>query len=468
MVIRTYFDKNNTIVSNLNVNTGLNPVAELFYGGAIGEQKYSRFIFKFDETRLKELYTGGTYTDLSKLTHTLRMTNTASFDTQYLNGTMGGKDRASSFDLITFKVSQDWDNGVGYDYDIPFIVAGDTAFSNEASNWIEAQTGVEWINGTGVYSGSPSGITVSTQHFDKGNENIEMDISSYVNGLLTGDTNYGLGIAYPRSFEDMNTTKLQYVGFFTNNTQTFYEPFIETIYDNHIVDDRNNFFLDKPNKLYLYVNLNGNPTNLDSLPSVNIYDSTDTLISAFTSSAVTHITLGVYSIDLTIDSNGDNIETMYYDTWTDITVNGITRPDIELQFVTKDSMSYYNIGDNTMLPKRTAVNVAGIRTHEKIKRGDIRKVIVSARIPYTVEQTQYIDSLKYRLYVREGKAELTVIDWQPVELSNNNYYFLLDTESLIPNTYYLDIQSTSNQEVTTLKDALEFDIINQVELRKSQ
>ncbi len=468
MVIRTYFDKNNTIVSNSNVNTGLNPVTELFYGGAIGEQKYSRFLFKFDETRLKELYTGGTYTDLSKLTHTLKMTNTGSFDTQYLNGTMGGKDRASSFDLIVFEINQDWDNGVGYDYEIPTLIVGNSAYSNEASNWIEAKTGVNWANGTGVYSGSPSGITVNTQHFDKGNENIEIDITDYVNSLMTGSTNYGLGIAYARAYEEMNTTQLQYVGFFTNNTQTFYEPYVETIYDNHIVDDRNNFFLDKPNKLYLYVNLNGNPTNLDSLPSVNIYDASDTLISAYTSSDVNHVTLGVYSIDLTIESNGDNVGVMYYDTWTGVTVNGITRPNIELQFATKDSMDYYNIGDNTMLPKKVAVTVAGIRNQEKIKRGDIRKAIVSARIPYTVEQSQYIDDLQYRLYVREGKAELTVIDWQPVEMSSNNYYFLLDTQSLIPNTYYLDIQASSSQEITTLKDVVTFEIINQSELRKGQ
>jgi hypothetical protein len=46
---------------------------------------------------------------------------------------------------------------------------------------------------------------------------------------------------------------------FTNNTQTFYEPYIETKYDNHIIDDRNNFILDKLNKLYLYVNVGGNP-----------------------------------------------------------------------------------------------------------------------------------------------------------------------------------------------------------------
>lgn len=466
MVIRTYFSKNNTIVSNLDVNTGLNPIAELFYGGAIGEQKYSRHLFKFDESRLKSLYTGGTFTDLTKLTHTLRFTNTGAFDTEYLNTAVGGKDRASSFDLISFKINQDWDNGVGYDYEIPILLNGEGAFSNGASNWVEAQTGVSWSGGTGVYSGSPSGITVSTQHFDKGNENIEMDVTDYVNGLLTGDTNYGLGLAYPRAYEVMNTTSLQYVGFFTNNTQTFYEPFLETVYNNHITDDRNNFFLDKPNKLYLYVNLAGNPTNLDNIPSVNIYDQNEALLSAYTSSDVNHITLGVYSIDLLVPTNADNIETMYNDVWTGITINGVTRPDISLNFVVKDSMEYYNIGTSDGLPKKVAVSIGGLRNKERIKRGDIRKVIVSARIPYTVEQTQNISDLKYRLYVAEGASrELTVIDYQPIEMANNYYYFLIDTASLIPNTYYLDVYVTSNLETTTLKNVVEFDIISQVELR---
>ena len=56
MVIRTYFDKNNTIISNSIANTGLNPVAELFYGGYDGIEKYSRFLFHFDESRIKDLY----------------------------------------------------------------------------------------------------------------------------------------------------------------------------------------------------------------------------------------------------------------------------------------------------------------------------------------------------------------------------------------------------------------------------
>jgi hypothetical protein len=464
MVIRTYFDKNNTIVNNQTVNTGLNPVTELFYGGAAGMNKFSRFLLHFNEEKLKTLYTGGTYTDITKLKHTLRMTNTASFDASLLNGTMGSKARASSFDLITFKINQFWDNGVGYDYDICDNLDGDCAYSNKPSNWVEAQTGVVWANGNGIYSGSPSGITVSTQHFDKGNENLEMDITSYVNGVLTGDTNNGLGIAFDRGYELMTNNCLEYVGFFTNNTQTFYEPFIETIYDNHITDDRNNFILDKPNKLYLYVNVNGNPVNLDTKPSVDINDG----YLLFTPSQVNHITKGVYSIDLIVNSTDGIPDTLWEDKWTGIVLNGVSRPDISLDFVLKDSMDYYNLGSNDMLPKKVAVSIGGLHNKEKIKRGDIRKVIVSARIPYTVEQTQYIDNIKYRLYVSEGAAELTVIDFQPVEMANNYYYFLLDTSSLIPNTYYIDVLATSNLEVTTLKNVIQFDIINQVDLRHGQ
>jgi hypothetical protein len=183
---------------------------------------------------------------------------------------------------------------------------------------------------------------------------------------------------------------------------------------------------------------------------------------------VTHVTKGVYSIDILVPSTGDNEETMYSDVWTGITINGVSRPNLELNFVVKDSMGYYNIGNNDMLPKKVAVSISGIQNKEKIKRGDIRKAIVSARIPYTVEQTQAIDGIKYRIYVTEGSAELTVIDFQPVEMANNYYYFLLDTASLIPNVYYLDVLVTSSQEVTTIKNVLQFEIVNQVELRIGQ
>ena len=468
MVVKTYFDKNNTIVRNEIINTARNPVTELFYGGQTGLNTYSRFLFHFDETRLVSLYTGGTFTDLSKLKHTLKLTNTASFDEGLLNGSYQSKDRACSFDLIVFKINQNWDEGVGYDYLSCNLLLGDCAISNSPSTWLNPQTAVYWTGGPGVYSGSPAGITVATQHFDVGNENMEVDITDYVNDILTGDVNYGLGIAYARPYELLSTEKLQYVGFFTKNTQTFYEPYIETVYSNNITDDRNNFFLDKPNKLYLYVNLAGNPTNLDDLPSVQIYDENGSLYSSYDSSEITHVTKGVYSIDITIPTGDGTVGTLFNDVWSDIIINGISRPDASLNFEIKDSVGYYNIGDNDSLPQKVAVSISGVKNQEKIKRGDIRKVIVSTRIPYTVEQTQNISNIKYRLYVTEGKNELTVIDFQPVQLASNYNYFLLDTPSLIPNTYYLDILVESNLEVTTLKNVLNFTIVSESNLRSSQ
>lgn len=470
MVIRTFFNKNNTIIRNDYSNTARNPVTQLFYGGPSGQNTYSRYLFDFDKTRLINYYTGGTFTDLTKLKHTLNLTNTATFDTDLLNGTYQGYRRSTSFDLIVFKINQSWDEGVGYDYqNRSNLIIGDTGISTQPSNWIYSQTGIYWSDGGGVYSGNPSTIIIGTQHFDAGNENIQIDITDYINSIITGNTSYGLGIAYAYPYEQTSTINVQYTGFFTRHTQTFYEPYIETKYENYIQDDRNNFFLDKPNKLYLYVNLRGNPTNLDSLPTVTILDNNDAVYSAYTGSNVTHVTKGVYNIDVNIPS-GPNLQvgTLLTDVWSNIYIDGVYRPDISLTFELRDSMEYYNIGDANTLPKKVAVSISGIQNQEKIKRGDVRKVIVSTRIPFTVEQVQTISNLKYRLYVTEGKNQVTVIDFENIEMANNYNYFLLDTQSLLPNSYYIDILVESNQEVLTLNNVLSFTITSDSTFRISQ
>ena len=101
MVVRTYFDRNNTIVFNDYINTGRNPITELYYGGGLINQSYSRFLFHFDETRLRNLYNDKTFSDVNLMKHTLRMTNTGAFDLSLLGkDTCDGKSRACSFDLV--------------------------------------------------------------------------------------------------------------------------------------------------------------------------------------------------------------------------------------------------------------------------------------------------------------------------------------------------------------------------------
>jgi hypothetical protein len=465
MVTRTYIDKNNTIIFGTLINTGRNPIAELYYGGKETQTDYTRHLLYFDISDLQQKYNNGELGDLSNVTHTLRMTNSSFFDGDLqAQKLLDGKQRTSSFNLVLFRVNKLWDEGCGYDYQQFMGVhpSDDITFVESASNWINATTTVAWDE-PGVYSGSPSGVTVTTQHFDKGNENIEMNITNEVNSLITGGTtNYGYGIAFERDLETKEVVPSQYVGFFTRHTQTYYEPFVETSYNNPIRDDRKNFYRGKTNRLYLYTNLGGEPTNLDSKPSVVVKDGNGTLFSSFTSNDVVQQTKGVYYIELFVPITSSDC-TIFTDTWSDIVINGINRPDVTLQFEIKDDTEYYNFGDSESLPIEYTFNLSGIRRDEKIKRGDQRKVFVNARIPYTVNETSVIDGLQYRLWIREGNTEVNVINWTDVNKSYLKNYFILDTSWMIPNEYYIDIKLTSNQLVKTYTNTLKFNIVNQVE-----
>ena len=57
MVTRTYIDKNNTIIFGTQINTGRNPIAELYYGGKetqidageVQNSDFTRHLLYFDE-----------------------------------------------------------------------------------------------------------------------------------------------------------------------------------------------------------------------------------------------------------------------------------------------------------------------------------------------------------------------------------------------------------------------------------
>ena len=481
MVTRTFFDKNNTIVYSDRINTGKNPVSELFYGGQSGNTLYSRLIFQFDETKLKELVADSTYNP-ANLTHTLKMTNTGCFDGDLAGNLTGSnKRRTCSFDLVLFQLHSEWDEGVGYDYGSTRYIGSEPVMNTCPSNWIEAKTNTPWpLTSPGsTVTGNTSGNTIVTQHFADGNENIEMDVTDVVNHILTGtsattisgvtisNTNYGFGIAYVRDIETLPTTELQYVGFFTRHTQTFFEPYLETKTNTFIKDDRSAFFLDKPNKLYLYTNIGNQPVNLDSLPTVEVADQNESIFSAYSSTDVTHVRKGVYSIDIIVPTSSAYTDCiMFEDRWKNIVINGVSRPDVEMDFALADSSNYYNFGQEPVNPDEFGFSVSGIRREEQINRGDVRKVRISARKAYTVNTPMVLDGLEYRLYVKEGTAEINVIDWTNVERANNDNYFLLDTASLVPMEYFLDVKVTSNFDVRTLKDIISFDVVNEPTVRK--
>ena len=481
----SYFKKNNTLISNSYTNTGRNPVTELFYGNFVYSafpNGYSRFIFDLDLTLLQSKISDGTVSTScsNSLTHTLRMTNTSAFEEELKNTqTSNGRMRATSFDLILFRIPyanaealtpQEWDEGVGYDFaDLIYEYSEyDKNFSDRPSNWFKTTTVTPWTQ-EGIYNNKNTGtvnyndlIIVDTQHFEFGDENIAFDMTGEINNILNGSlvNTTGWGIAFKPQVENLTGLTQPYeVQFFTRHTQTFYEPYLETNYNDIIQDDRNSFTLGKVNKLYLYLFENGNPIKLDSPPVVELQDGNgDPIPSA---SAVTSClrTRGVYEVTIPA-LIGYKTPCTFSDTWKNMTLNGFAISNITNEFAVYPLKKVLSIGTDSLDPKIYGFDYYGIKQDEKIFNTDIRKVGVVIKQAYiTAKLLPNVDAY-YRIYVREGQIEVQVQDWTKVNRTPNEYYFIFDTRDKIPNEYYVDIQVKSSGEINTYKRQIKFQIVS--------
>lgn len=456
-VFRTYFSKDNTIIKNKYVNTGLNPVTELFYGTP--EKLYSRYLFDFDITKIKNLIEDYSIPE-NNIKHSLKLTNTLAYEkfVTYKN------EHATSFDLVLFKIPEFWDEGIGYDfqYDNEILDLNNTIRSTP-SNWYNKTTLSGWSE-YGVYSGTTSDNynVVDTIHFDIGDENIDLDITDLITELIISGTSnfYGLGLAFTSDYENMDGVNLTRVAFYGRATHTFFEPFIETTWIENIKDDRNDFQYNKSNKLYLYTNINKSPVNLDESPqSVIIKDYNDEIVLTLT--AVTHEGKGVYSVNFELESNDyDNITLVNFtDIWSGLTLNSKSLPDVKMEFTVKEN-NYFNIGNEVYEPEELIVNFTGIKKGEKIPKGEKRKIIVTAKELYGYDKIN-IDSIYYHIYVKQGNTKITVIPETNINMAFNQNYFYLDTSWMISQDYNLEIIVHSNDTITR-KDDIYFTIIDNI------
>ena len=486
-IYRSYFSKSNTITSDSYTNTARNPIVELFYGrvdNILLPLGFTRYIFDINLSGLTELYdekvvsTGCSQT----IKHVLNMTNTSSFDKELLNDkTSQGRRRATSFDLVLFRIpktsgstgsSQLWDSGVGYDYyDVGAKYETDKSFSQRPSNWFQRTTVKSWSE-PGLYDNTNSknisglnfsGLTIiGTQHFEFGDEDISIDMTNEINGIIDGSITgvTGWGIAFYPDVENITGMTENYsVGFFSPYTQTFFEPFLETTYNDLILDNRNAFYANTDNSLYLYSYVNGNPINFDSNLTVDVLDSDGDTVAGFTSLPTCLVTKGVYKVD--IDGlSANTIPCLFYDVWNNITVNGNNIPSIENEFVVSNNSGYYQIGTTTQRPKLYGFDFDGIKQNEKILNTDVRKVNVTIKQAYSTNTPLNNVEAYYRIYVREGKTEVQVQDWTRINQTPDNFYFIFDTRDKIPNEYFVDIKVNSDRNVDTYKRELQFQIVN--------
>jgi hypothetical protein len=496
-ILRSYIDKNNTIISNSYVNTGRNPIIELNFGASdyvVPNYGYSRLIFNLDLDLLRQNIASGVISTgcTSAMTHTLKMTNTSSFDNELLNSFMSNeRRRATSFDLILFRIPQTsgatgspqyWDEGVGYDYNdfniakssaiggsSPLTYVDPRSFSTRPSNWYQTTTIDNWSQ-QGIYNNKNegtvnySGLTIiARQHFEFGNEDIDMDMSDEINGILNGSITgvTGWGLAYLPQIENITGLTESYsVAFFSRHTQTFYQPYLLTNYDDLIQDDRNLFLKNQENKLYLYIFQNGDLVNLDSDPIVRIEDRNGDAVTGMGTLSTCLKTRGVYEVVVPNGFSGSPTPCQYYDIWSGLTINGQSIPNVQNQFVLQPYTAGIQIGSLSKEPQIYGFNFYGILQNEQILNTDIRKVGVTIKKAYTGQQLLDNISAFYRVYVTEGTTEVQVQEWTPINRTPNEYYFIFDMRDKIPNQYYVDIQVNSSGEKDTYKKQLTFNIVN--------
>ena len=496
-ILRSYVDKNSTIQSNSYVNTGRNPIIELNFGASdyiVPNYGYSRLLFNLDLELLRENIASGVISTgcTTGMTHVLQMTNTSSFDNELLNSFMSNeRRRATSFDLILFRIPktsgttgnpQYWDEGVGFDYtesninqnsayggSTPITYVDSRAYSTRPSNWYQTTTISGWSQ-SGVYNNRNegtvnfSGLTIVTrQHFELGNENINMDMSNEINGILNGTITgvTGWGVAYLPQIENITGLTDSYsVAFFSRHTQTFYQPFLQTTYDDLVKDNRNLFLKSQENKLYLYVYQNGDYVNLDSDPVVRIEDRNGDAVAGMATLSTCLRTRGIYEVIVPNGFSGSPTPCQYYDIWSGLTINGQPLPNVTNQFTLQQYSAGIHIGSMSKEPDIYGFDFYGILQDEKILNSDIRKVGVTIKKAYTGQVLLQDISAFYRVYVREGTTEVLVQDWTPINKTPNEYYFIFDMRDKIPNQYYVDIQVNTSGEKDTYKRQLTFSIVN--------
>lgn len=452
--LRSYFEKNNTIIKDSQVNTSKNPTTEIFYGSG-----FSKFIFKLDFSDLINKVNTGELVVTTGTTHTLHLTNTIFGDETFLGAKRGtGRQRTTSFDLILFKINEFWDEGVGFDYEDGGydFTTGNITFDERPSNWFNRTTLNSWAV-EGIYSDTPE--IINTIHFNNGNEDINVDVTEYVNNIITGATDHGIGLAFALLYQDIESEVDQSVAFFSKYTQTFFEPYVESFFDDRIEDNRNNFIEKINQNLYLYVTKGGNFYDLDELPLVDILDNNNYEILGLTNLETTKVKKGIYKLTFGLDGVICNGKRFFYDNWKNLKIDGVSIDDVKQKFVPKPYTSLYTIGENQTELDRYVIQFFGVKQNEKIIRGEKRKIVISFR-SINESKSLLFNEVFYRMYIKEGRTNVIVHDWTQLDTTNENS-FTLDTSFYIPREYFIEIKAKTHSEEIFYENEIKFEILSE-------
>lgn len=336
----------------------------------------------------------------------------------------------SSYDLIAFPVSSAWDEGSGVDVD------NFTDFGY--ANWFSATSIIGWNNSGSDYLTSSYGS--SSQHFDQGNEDLEIDVTSIVQSWLTGGLqNNGFVVKLSDAYEYNNNS--YYVKVFYARETKFVDkmPYLEARWNDVFKDNRGNFGYNSQNTLVMYNYARNALQNISSPIIVRLQDNLQnqscSYVQEFTAS---QISTGIATCSFDI-VNTASFSSSWYDIWYSGSYVYMTGNFQPLILTSSQSDVYPEYFVSCQNLKRTYRSFE----QERIKV-DVRKRNYFVHVVETGSlqvDRQYIESMYYSI-VNDYTGECVV----PFGTGSNSYtqlsyngdgnYFNLSMQSFVPGFVY--------------------------------
>jgi len=320
MAIKRYVATANTTITNayksglLYRATGSNmgeadslEVFSIYAQAASGSSELSRILVKFPVSSIISDRLSGSLPASGSVNFALRMFNVEHPLTLPRN-----------FTLCVQAVSRSWDPGHGVDLD-DYTDYG-------VANWevASANPTVSWSTTGGDYHSSPKYTAV----FDRGYENLDVDITGLVEQWIAGTkSNYGIGVFLTSSIESAASSSYTKRFSARGSEYFFKKPIIEARWDSSIKDQRASFVAssslmtaaDNLNTIYLYNYVRGTLKNIPEVETGSIYVKIWDNVSSSASGALLSSTVitggfvatGIYSASFALNTTGSYV----YDRW---------------------------------------------------------------------------------------------------------------------------------------------------------
>lgn len=446
MIFRSYFKKQAILIKNSFTNNSRNPIIELSYGGSENSSTtvYSRYVFNVDLDKLKHKVTSNTINQSTIQSHILKIKNCIALNDGYIGVDFISSKRASGFDLAFIKLEEAFDEGTGYDYIYNDNQYREVELNKSAANWYNRRNPqITWVQ-PGVFTGNTNSLPLSgiltTQRFEIGNEDIEVDITDYVNGILfSGQTNNGICISYSANTESLTSETKNVVTFFSKYTQTFFEPYLETTYNDRVNDDLCCMNFDVENDFFFV-----SQSPVSDVTEFRIIDSNDTTIYT-TTTGITQLNNYNYKVSYTLDSENYQDKEIFTYRWY-YQQNGKYKI-LEKEFnITKIDL---NDGSSLTYGSEVFINVLGIKQNEIIsKKVGLKRLIFKAkRLIETRILKNIIGDIEFRIYVNQGKNQIDVIPFTKASKVNDEYFTEIDFSWFISHDYTIELRALDKNGV---------------------